>query len=56
VYAILVLVSIGPGGHGDFIAHLSITVTMALVIVRASEASVPEEADAPTCAAATRRC
>jgi uncharacterized membrane protein len=33
VYAILALVSIGPGAHGDFVPHLSITVTMALVIL-----------------------
>ncbi len=33
VYAILALVSIGPGGHGEFVPHLSITVTMALVLV-----------------------
>jgi len=33
VYAILALVSIGPGSHGEFIPHLSITVTMALVIL-----------------------
>jgi uncharacterized membrane protein len=33
VYAILALVSIGPGSHGEFVPHLSITVTMALVIV-----------------------
>jgi uncharacterized membrane protein len=32
VYAILALVSISPGGHGEFIPHLSITVTMALVL------------------------
>jgi uncharacterized membrane protein len=32
VYAILALVSIGPGSHGEFVPHLSITVTMALVI------------------------
>jgi uncharacterized membrane protein len=32
VYAILVLVSIGPGAHGEFVGHLSITVTMALVV------------------------
>jgi uncharacterized membrane protein len=32
VYAILALVSIGPGAHGEFVPHLSITVTMALVI------------------------
>ena len=32
VYAILALVSIGPGAHGEFIPHLSITVTMALVV------------------------
>jgi uncharacterized membrane protein len=33
VYAILTLVSIGPGSHGDFVPHLSVTVTMALVVV-----------------------
>jgi uncharacterized membrane protein len=33
VYAILALVSIGPGSHGEFVPHLSITVTMALVLV-----------------------
>jgi uncharacterized membrane protein len=33
VYAILALVSIGSGSHGDFVPHLSITVTMALVVV-----------------------
>jgi len=32
VYAILALVSIGPGAHGEFVPHLSLTVTMALVI------------------------
>jgi uncharacterized membrane protein len=33
VYAILALVSIGPGAHGEFVPHVSITVTMALVLV-----------------------
>ncbi len=33
VYAILTLVSIGPHAHGEFVPHLSLTVTMALVIV-----------------------
>ena len=33
VYAILALVSIGSGSHGDFVPHLSITVTMALVVL-----------------------
>lgn len=33
VYAILALVAIGPGPHGEFVPHLSITVTMLLVIV-----------------------
>jgi uncharacterized membrane protein len=33
VYAILALVSIGPGSHGEFVPHLSITVTMALVVL-----------------------
>ena len=32
IYAILALVSISPGGHGEFVPHLSITVTMALVV------------------------
>ncbi len=33
VYAILVLVAIGPGSHGEFVPHLSITVTMLLVVL-----------------------
>jgi uncharacterized membrane protein len=33
VYSILALVSIGPSSHGEFVPHLSITVTMALVLV-----------------------
>ena len=33
VYAILALVSIGPSSHGEFVPHISITVTMALVVV-----------------------
>jgi uncharacterized membrane protein len=33
VYAVLVLVSISPGPHGDFVPHLSITVALALVVV-----------------------
>ena len=28
VYAILALISIGSGGHGEFVPHVSITVTM----------------------------
>jgi len=32
VFAILALVSIGPSGHGEFVPHISITVTMALVV------------------------
>ena len=32
VYAVLVLVSIGPGSHGDFVPHISITVTLGLVV------------------------
>jgi uncharacterized membrane protein len=32
VYAVLVLVSIGPGRHGDFVPHVSITVTIALTV------------------------
>jgi|SRR5450755_3758185 uncharacterized membrane protein len=31
VYAVLVLVSIGPGPHGDFVPHIGITVTLALM-------------------------
>ncbi|HZK72441.1 MAG TPA: DUF2254 domain-containing protein [Clostridia bacterium] len=33
IYAILALVSIGPGSHGEFVPHISITVTMALVVL-----------------------
>jgi len=33
VYAILALVVIGPGSHGEFVPHLSITVTLALVVL-----------------------
>ncbi len=33
VYAILALVSISPGSHGDFVPHLSITVALTLVVV-----------------------
>jgi len=33
VYAILALASIGSGSHGDFVPHLSVTVTMALVVL-----------------------
>ena len=33
VYATLVLVSIGPGPHGDFVPHVSITVTLGLVVL-----------------------
>src|SRR6202161_16287 len=32
VYAILALVSIGPGSHGEFVPHVSIMVTMVLVV------------------------
>ncbi|HLX51742.1 MAG TPA: DUF2254 domain-containing protein [Streptosporangiaceae bacterium] len=32
VYAVLVLVSIGPGSHGDFVPHIGVTVTMALMV------------------------
>ena len=32
-YSILVLVSISPGPHGDFVPHLSITVTLGLTVV-----------------------
>jgi len=33
IYAIFALVSIGPGSHGEFVPHISITVTMALVVL-----------------------
>jgi len=33
VYAILVLVSVSSGSHGDFVPHLSVTMTMALVVI-----------------------
>ncbi len=32
VYAVLVLVSIGPGSHGDFVPHIGVTVTLALIV------------------------
>jgi uncharacterized membrane protein len=32
VYAVLVLVSIGPGSHGDFVPHISVTVTLGLMV------------------------
>jgi uncharacterized membrane protein len=32
VYAVLVLVSIGPGPHGDFIPHIGVTVTLGLMV------------------------
>src|SRR5579863_6990363 len=32
VYAVLVLVSIGPGPRGDFVPHIGVTVTMALMV------------------------
>ena len=33
VYCILVLVSIAPGDHGDYVPHLSITMTFQLVLI-----------------------
>jgi uncharacterized membrane protein len=33
VYSILALVAIGPGSHGEFVPHVSITVTMVLVVL-----------------------
>ncbi len=33
VYAVLALVSIGPSSHGEFVPHLSVTVTMVLVVL-----------------------
>ena len=32
VYAVLVLVSIGPGPHGDFVPHIGVTVTLGLMV------------------------
>jgi uncharacterized membrane protein len=32
VYAVLVLVSIGPGAQGDFVPHIGVTVTLALMV------------------------
>ncbi len=32
VYAVLVLVSIGPGPHGDFVPHIGVTTTLALMV------------------------
>ena len=33
VYAVLVLASIGTGSHGDFVPHISVTVTLGLMVV-----------------------
>jgi len=33
VYAVLVLASIGVGSHGDFVPHISVTVTLGLMVV-----------------------
>jgi uncharacterized membrane protein len=33
VYAVLVLVSVGPGSRGEFVPHISVTVTLLLVVV-----------------------
>jgi uncharacterized membrane protein len=32
VYAVLVLVSVGEGSHGDFVPHIGVTVTLALMV------------------------
>ena len=32
VYAVLVLVSIGPGPHGDFVPHIGVTTTLGLLV------------------------
>jgi uncharacterized membrane protein len=32
VYSVLVLVSIGPGSHGDFVPHIGVTVTLGLMV------------------------
>jgi uncharacterized membrane protein len=33
VYAVLVLASIGTGSHGDFVPHISVTVTLGLTVI-----------------------
>src|SRR6516225_9644575 len=33
VYAVLVLASIGAGSHGDFVPHISVTVTLGLTVI-----------------------
>jgi uncharacterized membrane protein len=33
VYCVVALVSIGPGAHGDFVPHISITTTFGLVLI-----------------------
>jgi uncharacterized membrane protein len=33
IYAVLALGSVGQGGHGNFVPHISITVTLALMVV-----------------------
>jgi len=33
VYSVLVLVSIGTGSHGDFVPHISVTVTLGLTVI-----------------------
>jgi uncharacterized membrane protein len=33
VYAVLVLVSIGPGSHGDFVPHIGVTATLGLMVI-----------------------
>src|ERR1700735_4446286 len=32
VYSVLVLASIGPGSHGDFVPHISVTTTLGLMV------------------------
>src|ERR1700758_468443 len=33
VYCVVVLVSIGTGSHGDFVPHISVTVTLGLMVI-----------------------
>jgi uncharacterized membrane protein len=33
VYSVLVLVSVGTGSHGDFVPHISVTVTLGLTVI-----------------------
>jgi uncharacterized membrane protein len=38
VYSVLVLAAIGTGSHGDFVPHISVTVTLGLTVIDLAEA------------------